>query len=126
MKVAQPLHLLPEPQPAATPTAELAHGEHAHEHGLAYTVIAVFLLALVFGGWGAWRVLAPAQFGAANLLLVAGADFSGMVVLQVTGPDAPAVAVGAAAAAASPALAALSSAVNPLRIAGYRVLAFYP
>ena len=70
------------------------------------------------------RVLAPAQFGAANMLLVAGADFSGMVVVQVTGPDAPAA--GVAAAAASPASAALSSAVNPLRIAGYRVLAFYP
>ena len=55
-----PSSLEPEPPPAATPTAELAHGEHAHGHGLAYTVIAVFLLALAFGGWGAWRVLAPA------------------------------------------------------------------
>ncbi len=26
---------------------------------MAYTVIAVFLLALAFGGWGAWRALAP-------------------------------------------------------------------
>jgi hypothetical protein len=30
-------------------------------HGLAYTLIAVFLLALAFGGWGAWRVLMPAR-----------------------------------------------------------------
>ena len=72
------------------------------------------------------RVLAPAQFGAANMLLFAGADFSGMVVIQVTGPDAPAAAAGGAAAMASPASAPLSSSVNPLRIAGYRVLAFYP
>ena len=70
------------------------------------------------------RVLAPAQFGAANLLLSAGADFSGMVVIQVTGPDAPSAAP--AAAMASPASATLSPAANPLRIAGYRVLAFYP
>ena len=72
------------------------------------------------------RVLAPAQFGAANMLLFAGADFSGMVVIQVTAPDAPAAAAGGAAAMASPASAPLSSNVNPLRIAGYRVLAFYP
>ena len=47
----------PEPKPpaAATPPAEPAHG-----HGIAYALIAVFLLALVFGGWGAWRLLAPA------------------------------------------------------------------
>jgi len=28
-------------------------------HGLAYALIAVFLLALALGGWGAWRVLMP-------------------------------------------------------------------
>ena len=32
----------------------------AHGHGVAYALIAVFLLALAFGGWGLWRVLAPA------------------------------------------------------------------
>lgn len=29
-------------------------------HGLAYTVIAVFLLSMAFGAWGLWRALAPA------------------------------------------------------------------
>jgi hypothetical protein len=47
-----------EPAPPTTPAPPAA--EQAHGHGLAYTVIAVFLVALVFGGWGAWRVLAPA------------------------------------------------------------------
>lgn len=32
----------------------------AHGHGIAYALIAVFLLALGFGGWGLWQVLAPA------------------------------------------------------------------
>lgn len=53
------------------------------------------------------RVLTPAQFGAGNTMLVAGADFSGAVLMQVPAADS----AGAAA---------------PLRIAGYRVLAFYP
>lgn len=39
----------PTPQP---PTA--------HGHGVAYALIVVFLLALGFGGWGVWKVLAPA------------------------------------------------------------------
>jgi hypothetical protein len=43
----------PEPPPAAA--------EHAHGHGVAYALIAVFLAALAFGVWGAWRVLAPMQ-----------------------------------------------------------------
>jgi hypothetical protein len=42
-----------EPPPAAA--------EHAHGHGVAYALIGVFLAALAFGGWGAWRVLAPVQ-----------------------------------------------------------------
>jgi hypothetical protein len=65
------------------------------------------------------RVLMPAQFGAANMMLVAGADFSGSVVMQVLAPDAS----GAARSAAS---APLGVANGPLRVAGYRVLAFYP
>jgi hypothetical protein len=31
----------------------------AHGHGLAYALLAVFLAALAFGGWGVWTVLAP-------------------------------------------------------------------
>ncbi len=31
----------------------------AHNHALAYGLLAVFALALLFGGWGLWRVLAP-------------------------------------------------------------------
>ena len=62
------------------------------------------------------RVVTPAQFGVAGGggLLSAGSDFSGLVVLQVLGADAPGV-VGLTPAAAV-----------PLRVAGYRVLAFYP
>jgi len=33
---------------------------HAHGHGVAYALIAVFLLALGFGGWGLWKALGPA------------------------------------------------------------------
>lgn len=40
--------------PTATPGSE-----HAHGHGVAYALIAAFLGALAFGGWGVWRVLAP-------------------------------------------------------------------
>ena len=29
-------------------------------HGIAYALIALFLLALAFGGWGLWRMFAPA------------------------------------------------------------------
>lgn len=55
------------------------------------------------------RVLAPAQFSAAGGQLVAGSDFSGAVILQVLGPEAgDSLASGAG------------------RVAGYRVLAFYP
>ena len=35
------------------------HEAAAPGHGLAYALIAVFLLALALGGWGAWRVLMP-------------------------------------------------------------------
>lgn len=44
------------------PTADLPrHEADPPGHGLAYALIAVFLLALAFGGWGAWRVFMPAQ-----------------------------------------------------------------
>ena len=35
--------------------------EHMHGHGVAYALIAVFVAALAFGGWGLWRVFAPVQ-----------------------------------------------------------------
>ena len=70
------------------------------------------------------RVLVPTQFGAANRLLIAGADFSGVVLIRVAGQDASPVAE--APVMAPPASAPLSLAANPLRVAGYRVLAFYP
>ncbi len=57
------------------------------------------------------RVLTPAQFGASTTMLTAGADFAGFVVMQVLTTDS-----STPAAAASP----------PLRVAGYRMLAFYP
>ena len=52
------------------------------------------------------RVLTPAQFGAAGGLLAAGAEFAGVLTLQLTSAEA-----GSASAE---------------RIAGYRLLAFYP
>ncbi len=58
------------------------------------------------------RVLTPAQFGASTNMLVAGADFAGFVVMQVLS-DVP----QPASSAPGPA---------PLRVAGYRMLAFYP
>ncbi len=62
------------------------------------------------------RVVTPAQFGAmdGSGLLSAGADFSGVVVMHVLGAEAP------GAAGLTPPVAI------PLRVAGYRVLAFYP
>ncbi|HEX5664360.1 MAG TPA: DUF6776 family protein [Xanthomonadaceae bacterium] len=45
----------PPPEAVGKPAPERHQG-----HGLAYTVIAVFLLALVFGAWGLWKVFAPA------------------------------------------------------------------
>ncbi|MES2910648.1 MAG: DUF3426 domain-containing protein [Pseudomonadota bacterium] len=56
------------------------------------------------------RVLTPAQFGASATMLVAGSDFAGFVVMQVLASDTSAAA----------------SATVPLRVAGYRMLAFYP
>jgi hypothetical protein len=58
------------------------------------------------------RVLSPAQLGMRATLLASGGEAAGAVVMQVTGSD------GLLAYAGVP--------VNPLRVAGYRVLAFYP
>lgn len=56
------------------------------------------------------RVLTPAQFGSTSDLLEAGADFAGAVGLQVLGADIPTA----------------STPQGLLRVAGYRVLIFYP
>ena len=61
------------------------------------------------------RVLSPAEFGAATGLLAASSEFSGSLTLQT-----PGVEITRTANATSPITAA------PLRIAGYRLLAFYP
>ena len=47
-----------EPPPSAStpPAAEPPHG-----HGVAYALVLVFVAALVFGGWGLWRMLVPLQ-----------------------------------------------------------------
>lgn len=58
------------------------------------------------------RVLSPAQFNASNSMLAAGADFSSVLSLQIAAN--PSSADAATAPGAS------------LRVAGYRLLAFYP
>ena len=64
------------------------------------------------------RVLMPAEFGAADGgVLGAGQDFAGLVSLQVSG--------GAGASAGSGSAEASPNGA-PLRVAGYRLLAFYP
>ena len=50
----------PRPQ-AGTDTGEATPA--AHGHGVAYALIAAFVLALAFGAWGAWRAFAPAPAG---------------------------------------------------------------
>ena len=62
------------------------------------------------------RVVTPAQFGVTDGsgLLNAGSDFSGVVVMHVLDSDA------LSAVGSTPPVAV------PLRVAGYRVLAFYP
>lgn len=48
------------PQPAdAAGAAVPPAAPPAQGHGLAYTVIVVFLLGLAFGAWGLWKVFAP-------------------------------------------------------------------
>ncbi len=70
------------------------------------------------------RVLTPAQFGATSAILGAGSDFSGLVVMQVLEPNGPG-ATSPPASATNP-IAVASAASTLLRVAGYRVLAFYP
>ena len=62
------------------------------------------------------RVVTPAEFGVTDSggLLSAGADFSGVIVMQVLSTDAKSAA------------GVVAPTATPLRVAGYRVLAFYP
>lgn len=62
------------------------------------------------------RILAPAQFGAKSSTLAARSEVPGLVIMKISA-DAD------AAAAASPPSSAPAA---PLRVAGYRVLVFYP
>ncbi len=61
------------------------------------------------------RVLTPAQFGAPGAMLASGSDFTGFVVMQIL-----------AAEAANSAGGSSVSGGNSPRVAGYRLLAFYP
>jgi len=63
------------------------------------------------------RVISPAQFGAMNPLLPANSSFAGLVAFDVAADDS----AGGASSAPNP-----SRLANPLRVAGYRMLAFYP
>lgn len=63
------------------------------------------------------RILAPAQFGAKSTTLAAQSDLAGLVIMKVSGEAGAPV---PASASSSPAPG------GPLRVAGYRVLAFYP
>ena len=63
------------------------------------------------------RVLAPQELGAKAATLAGGAEFTGLLALSVANPPAAPL-PGASAPASRPAAA--------LRVAGYRVLAFYP
>ena len=67
------------------------------------------------------RVLSPVELGAPSARLVAGSDFAGLVVMQVSGENDFSAAASSASTAPAPAARAGS-----FRVAGYRVLAFYP
>lgn len=64
------------------------------------------------------RVLAPGELGASAATLAAGAEFSGLLAIGVSNPASPPNAGASTSAAPAPSA--------PLRVAGYRVLAFYP
>lgn len=65
------------------------------------------------------RILTPAQFGAKSATLAAQSELAGLVIMKVSG-DAGAAAPSSASSSPTPTPGA------PLRVAGYRVLAFYP
>lgn len=66
------------------------------------------------------RVITPVDLGASASTLAAGSEFSGVLSLTVQKPAATAAAAAPSASVPSP------QTDSPLRIAGYRVLAFYP
>ena len=68
------------------------------------------------------RVFEPHQFGASNLFLNSGSIFSSLVTLQVLNTDG----VGLDSATIATPVPTVSSVSGPIRVAGYRVLAFYP
>lgn len=65
------------------------------------------------------RVMTPTELGARANTLAPGAEFSGELALSLQNPTVP-TSASAASSASSP------QAVSSLRIAGYRVFAFYP
>lgn len=65
------------------------------------------------------RILTPAQFGAKGTTLAAQSELAGLVIMKVSGDaGAPAPSSSSSAPVATPG--------GPLRVAGYRILAFYP
>ncbi len=64
------------------------------------------------------RILTPGELGATEGTLAAGAEFSGLVAIRISNSATSANASAIAASSPKPS--------SPLRIAGYRVLAFYP
>jgi len=65
------------------------------------------------------RILTPAQFGAKSATLAAQSELAGLVIMKVSG-DAGAPAPSSSSSSPSSVLS------GPVRVAGYRVLAFYP
>ena len=70
------------------------------------------------------RVLTPAQFGATSAMLGAESGFAGLVVMQVL--ELNGLGAASQSASATNPIAVASAASTLLRVAGYRVLAFYP
>ena len=71
------------------------------------------------------RVMTPTELGARASTLAAGAEFSGELTLTLQNP-ATAASAAAASSASAPSSAPSPDAASLLKIAGYRVLAFYP
>jgi hypothetical protein len=68
------------------------------------------------------RILAPAQFGTKAATLAAQSELAGMVLMNVSGDaGAPTPSPSSSFSSSPP-----SAPAAPLRVAGYRVLAFYP
>ena len=65
------------PAPHAPPPAASA-ANAAHGHGLAYSLLAVFLAALTFGAWGLWTVFAPRPGDARAQLAAQGARIAAL------------------------------------------------